>query len=69
MSNIYDSVSIVGLRKAHLKQLQTYIHERKNDDWYYGHKEQFEIRHEDLVEWIDGICDMFCNPDNKIKEK
>jgi len=69
MSNVYDSVSIVGLRKAHLEQLQAYIYERDLTDWYYGPKEQFQIRHNDLVEWINEIVELFSNPDNKIKGK
>ena len=55
-----DSLSILGLRKAHLRQLAEYIRHRDVEGWHYGPKEQFEARHADLIavaESIEEICD------------
>jgi hypothetical protein len=55
MAHTVDSISIRGLRKAHLRQLATYIHERDREGWYYGPREQFERRHADLLKLADRI--------------
>ncbi len=55
MAHTVDSISIRGLRKAHLRQLANYIHERDREGWYYGPREQFERRHADLLELADRI--------------
>ena len=69
MANVYDSVSIVGLRPAHFNQLIGYLDEQKREGWYYGNKKQFLKRHDELVEWIESIRELVNNPDTKIKEK
>jgi hypothetical protein len=48
MANVYDSIDIKGFRKAHINQLRSYIHGRDIEGWYYGNREQFENRHEEL---------------------
>ena len=59
MAHTVDSIPIRGLRKAHLRQLATYIHARDREGWYYGPREQFERRHADLLklaDWIEAIA-------------
>jgi hypothetical protein len=31
-----------------LQQLLSYVHDREREGWYYGNKEQFEKRHEQI---------------------
>lgn len=50
-----DSISIKGLRKAHLRQLVIYIRDRDKNGWYYGNKEQFDQRHADLLRLADRL--------------
>jgi hypothetical protein len=47
-----DTLSLKGLRPAHLRQLTSYIHKRDESGWYYGNRIQFEKRHSDLIKWI-----------------
>ena len=54
MATTFESISLGGLRLAHLRQLQSYVHSRDESGWYYGPKAQFERRHSDLVKWIDA---------------
>lgn len=54
MATTFESLSLKGLRLAHLRQLQSYIETRGETGWYYGNKKQFEKRHADLEEWIDN---------------
>lgn len=51
MSHAIDSISIRGLRKAHLVQLASYIRARDSigEQWYYGPRKHFEARHADLI--------------------
>jgi len=69
MANIYDSISIRGLRKSHFNQLIGYLNEQDREGWYYGNKKQFEQRHTDLLNWIKGIQDLVNSPDTKIRGK
>ena len=55
MSAVFDSVDIRGLRKAHFEQLRTCLVHRNKTQWYYGNKKQFEKRHQELIEWVEGI--------------
>jgi len=48
MAHTVDSISIRGLRKAHLRQLAFYIEWHMHEGSYYGPKDQFEKRHKDL---------------------
>jgi len=54
MATTFESISLDGLRLAHLRQLSSYVHDRDREGWYYGPKDRFEKRHADLVRWIDS---------------
>lgn len=54
MATTFESISLKGLRLAHLRQLASYVHDRDRESWYYGPRDQFEKRHADLIEWIDS---------------
>ena len=43
------------LRLTHLEQLEFYIRKNEDDGIYYGNKEQFTKRHNDLKEWIQDL--------------
>jgi hypothetical protein len=53
MAIVFDCVDIRGLRPTHFSQLLVYLEDRKYG--YYGNKEQFEKRHDDLKKWLEGI--------------
>ena len=57
MATIFESISLNGLRLAHLRQLQSYVHSRDESGWYYGPKAQFEKRHLELIQWIDAAVE------------
>lgn len=52
MATTFESLSLKGLRKAHLWQLLTYIEQVEEDGWYTKPKDQFEKRHKELKKWI-----------------
>lgn len=54
MATTFESISLDGLRLAHLRQLASYIHKRDETGWYYGRKDQFEKCHADLIKWVDS---------------
>jgi len=59
MAYVVDGIPLAGLRKAHLRQLASYIRSRDTEGWYYGQRDQFEKRHADLLkmaEWLDGVA-------------
>lgn len=45
------------LRLTHLEQLEMYINSWEDMSYYYGNKEQFIKRHNDLKEWIQDLQD------------
>ena len=51
--NVIESVSIVGLKRTHLVQLANYIAEAERQGLYYGRKDHFDKRHEDLKGWME----------------
>lgn len=53
MTIIFESLSLKGLRPAHLRQLLTYIEDVEEQGWYTGPKDQFEKRHQELKQWIN----------------
>jgi len=58
MATTFESISLQGLRVAHLRQLQSYIYARESDGyWYYGNEKQFEKRHNELKRWINRAVD------------
>lgn len=66
MAHTVDSISIKGLRKAHLRQLVEYIRQRDREGWYYVDRKQFEKRHDDLLELADRIEDIANDDDARI---
>ena len=54
MATVFESLSLEGIRLAHLRQLYSYICMRDETGWYYGPRDQFEKRHNDLLKWIDN---------------
>jgi len=57
MATVFESLSLTGIRKAHLYQLLSYIETRDETGWYYGPRNQFEKRHNDLKTWIQSAVD------------
>ena len=55
MARPVNKVSVKGLRQTHFLQLSAYIDYLEETGWYQGNKTQFDKRHAELVEWIDGI--------------
>ena len=60
MATVFDSISLKGIRKAHLRQLLSCI-ERDEGEWYYGPREQFEKRHKELKKWITDAYEYACS--------
>lgn len=57
MAEMFDRMELTGLRKAHLQQLLWYLEDRDNDRRYAGNREQFEMRHNELKEWLKAAVD------------
>lgn len=57
MSTMFACIPMDGLRKAHLRQLLSYITERDESGWYVGDKEQFEKRHAEIKWWIEDAVE------------
>jgi len=57
MAAVFESLDLRGLRLSHLRQIQSYIEYRDREGWYYGPREQFEKRHDDLKKWIDNAVE------------
>lgn len=68
MSIIIDSISIAGLRKTHLQQLANYII-NADDGSYYGNKEQYRARHNDLLYIAEKLWSIAGDPDYKIAKR
>lgn len=69
MAHLVENISIKGLRKAHLRQLVSYIRDRDQDGWYYAPKEQFEKRHQDLLDLADQIENIANDPKARIGKR
>jgi len=50
-----DTIRIKGLGTGHFKQLLSYLENREAEGWYAGNRAQFEKRHNELKEWLEGI--------------
>lgn len=59
-------VSVKGLRRTHLEQLEFYIQYMEDAELYYGNRKHYEQRHADLKEWVTGVADQFRREDGKI---
>ena len=57
MAIVMDSVDVVGLRQTHFEQLMVYVNDVEDSGVYYGNKTQFIKRHNDIVEWLEGILE------------
>jgi hypothetical protein len=57
MATVFESLSLKGLRPAHLRQLLTYIEDVEEQGWYTAPKDQFEKRHQELKQWINDAVD------------
>uniref|UniRef100_A0A6M3JE78 Uncharacterized protein n=1 Tax=viral metagenome TaxID=1070528 RepID=A0A6M3JE78_9ZZZZ len=55
MAIVIDSVSIKGLRKTHFSQLLAYMECWDIHGGYYGNKEQFQKRHDEIGKWVSEI--------------
>ena len=55
MSSVFSEVPTKGMRKAHFRQLLSYV---QAVDWHYGNKEQFLKRHKEIERWVQGIVDV-----------
>jgi len=69
MSTVCDSVSIIGLRTTHFRQLQVYLGDVEDAGWYYGNRKQFQARHSELKAWLDAIVEHVDQPDVVIPKK
>jgi hypothetical protein len=57
MATVFESLSLSGIRLSHLRQLLSYIENRDREGWYYGPRDQFEMRHKDLLDWISNAVE------------
>lgn len=55
------------LRITHLEQLEFYIDSFSENGFYYGNKEQFTKRHNELLEWVQDLQIKLL--DGKVQEK
>lgn len=70
MATVFDVVGIKGLRLTHFNQLLSYIeHNQRDDGYYYGNKEQFLKRENELSEWLQDIIDHASSNDVVIPKK
>jgi len=63
---LIDSLSIEGLRKTHLHQLNAYIEWAEQQGIYYGPKDQFMKRHADLKKWMESVLEWIEDSNVKI---
>lgn len=47
------------LRQAHINQLLNYLQDCENTGWYYGNKQQFIKRHEELKAWLEELLEEY----------
>ena len=64
--NILKKVSIEGLKYPHFNQLLHYLLYVEEKGEYYGDRERFDKRHEEIKDWLVGVLDQICTPNNKI---
>ena len=69
MAYSIDSISIKGFRKAHLRQLASYIRDQDEQGWYYGPQDHFEKRHQDLLRLAEELEQIADDPDARIARK
>jgi hypothetical protein len=45
------------LRETHYQQLLSYLNDVESNGWYYGNKQQFMKRHNELKEWVNQLIE------------
>lgn len=69
MATTLDMVSIKGLRATHFEQIMSAVMDREEEGVYYGNKEQYYKRHDEIKEWLDALITMARDPDYRIPAK
>ena len=57
------------LRHTHYEQLLSYFEDVESSGWYYGNKEQFIKRHNELKEWVNNVYSKQQNSDTYKESK
>jgi hypothetical protein len=52
-----SAIPIANLRHTHFDQLLAYVDFRDREPWYYGNRQQFEKRHEEIKAWLEEIVE------------
>jgi hypothetical protein len=52
MATVFESISLKGLRPAHLKQLLSYVEEAEQSVYHYGDYNHYLKRHWELKAWL-----------------
>ena len=60
---------MMKLRLTHLEQLEMYIDYYEGAGFYYGNKEQFIKRHNDLKQWVEGLIDEILDKPAKVRRE
>ena len=58
MAITLGTVSIKGLRATHFEQLMDAFLEHEETGVYYGNKEQYYKRSDEIKRWLNSIIDM-----------
>lgn len=58
---------MMKLRLTHLEQLEMYIDSYADSGFYYGNKEQFIKRHNDLKQWVESLIDEILDKPAKVR--
>ena len=69
MATVFDQINILGLRKTHFEQLLNLVLDKEANGSYYGNKNQYYKRQQELKEWLQGIVDYSKNNDVIIPKK
>ena len=52
MAIIFDNIDITGLRNVHFKQLLNLVLDNESEGGYYGNREQYYKRQQELKTWL-----------------
>jgi hypothetical protein len=66
MATTMSMVSIEGLRATHFEQIMAAVLDNEGRGYYYGNREQYYKRHDEIIEWLDGLIGMARDPDYRI---
>jgi len=66
MATVFDSVSIKGMKKSDLEQLEKIFNDFEREDIYWGRKDYFNQRQIRLGLWIRGINKLLNDNDARI---